>query len=148
MTGSGVVRHRRALLVVGVVLLALLVTASQRLVVESASTPDPTRDELCAELDALTTAISGEAVFATQEINHRARKLSRLADFYRAAADERPERAASVAQAGDDIRWVLRSVAWETSDLVTATRPIALECGWTWPLTTAPPAAQPQAPAS
>jgi hypothetical protein len=135
--------------VVGIVLLGLLIAASQRLVAESSSTPDPTREELCAELDDLMAAASGDALFATQEINHQARKLSRLADAYEASAsaiqradgDQPP-----VAQAGDDIRWVLRSVAWETSDLVTATRPIALECGWTWPLTTAPPAAQPRSP--
>jgi hypothetical protein len=139
------------LLSIGIVGLVLVALASQRLVAESSATPDPTRGELCAELDALAAAVSDDAVFATQEINHRARKLSRWADVYEAptsTATQRDDDQPPVAQAGQDIRWVLSSVAWESADLITATRPIALECGWTWPLTTQPPAAQPRPPST
>lgn len=143
--------YNRWLVVAGVALLVAL-GAGTRWVIADATTVSPTtRSELCSEHELLISRLASGDVFATQAINHSARRLSQLADRYdqnarpasRASAD-----GVSVAQAGSDIRTVLGSVAWETPDIVTATRPIALECGWTWPVTATPPAPSPRPPSS
>lgn len=112
----------------------------------------PTRDELCAQYEMLLDELESDAAFGTQAAIHSARKLSQMAGLYVApspvgtrvgAADE-----PLATQADDDIRRVLQAVAWETTDLVVATRPVALECGWEWPVTATPPAVQPRPPAS
>jgi hypothetical protein len=136
-------RHTAVLVLVGCGLLAVLVIGT-RAVLAEVTEPAPTnRSALCAELDVLMARTTSGAVFATQQINHSARRLSQLADRYETDSD--PSR---VALAGADIRTVLGSVAWETADLVTATRPIALECGWNWPVSSTPPAPQPSPPSS
>lgn len=135
-----------ALLLAGVALVVLLVVMSRWLVEQAATPETPSRAQLCEQYDELVAATSSGAVFATQEVNHLARKVSELAGLY-AQADGSPARS-SVARAGEDMVTVIGSVAWETPDLVTATRPIALECGWRWPITSSPPAVAPSPPAS
>lgn len=136
-------RHTAVLVVVGCILLIGLVVGTRAVLAEVTEPVPTTRSALCAELDVLMARTTSGAVFATQQINHSARKLSQLADRYESGAD--PSRVALV---GSDIRTVLGSVAWETADLVTATRPVALECGWQWPISSTPPAPQPRPPSS
>lgn len=134
----------------GAVLLAVLVVVTRGLLEQAASPVPPTRDELCAEYDSLVAELSGDALFGTQAAIRSSRKLSLMAGLYvqPVPPDDKDVVVADppVSQADADIRRVLQAVAWETSDLVAATRPIALECGWVWPVTASPPAAQPQPP--
>jgi hypothetical protein len=111
----------------------------------------PTRAALCDEYDVLLAHLDSAAVFSTQAGNRAARKLSVMAQRYvQPAAGDTGGAAAgpSVAQAGEDIVTAMNAVAWETQDLVTATRPVALECGWDWPVTMSPPSAVPRPPTS
>jgi hypothetical protein len=127
---------------------ALLVAAglATAQLVDDATTDMPTtRASLCEQLDATMAAAADPSVFATQALNRAARRMSDLAKAYPQPTS--PQEPMSVAQAGDDIREVTTSVAWEVADLVAATRPIALECRWTWPLTATPPAPPPTPPA-
>lgn len=132
-------RHSVALLVVGLGLLAVLIVGTRAVLDDVDDQQPATRAQLCAELDVLLARTSSGAAFATQQINHSARRLSQLAERYESGAPE-------VAVAGADVRTVLSSVAWESADLETATRPIALECGWDWPVTSSPPAPSPTPP--
>jgi hypothetical protein len=132
------------LLGVGAALLlaAGLVTAQ---LIDDATADSPAgRDDLCSQLDTLLTAADDDGVFATQALNRAARRLSDLAEAY--AQPTFPAGDPPVAQAAQDIREVTTSVAWEVADLVRASRPVALECGWRWPLTATPPAPPPVPP--
>lgn len=135
---------------VGGVLLAVLVVVTRGLLEQAASPAPPTRDELCAEYESLVAELSGDALFATQSAIRSSRKLSQMAGLYVqpiAMGDQDVVVAEPpVSQADADMRRVLQAVAWETSDLVAATRPIALECGWSWPVTASPPQARPEPP--
>lgn len=135
----------------GLLLVGLAVIT--RGLVDTAATPvAPTRDEMCAEYENLVAELDSNAVFATQAAIRSTRKLSQMAGLYaRTGGPDAPSPADGeppVAQADADLRRVLQSVAWETSDLIAASRPVALECGWVWPTTATPPAVQPQPPAS
>lgn len=138
------------LTVLGGALVVVLGLGTRALVSDAATAVVPTRGELCAEYDHLLAQLDDGGIFGTQASVQAARRLSVMAARYvpmngdTSLVDSNPP----VAQAGADINTVLRSVAWETRDLVTATRPVALECGWDWPLTTTPPPADPQPPAS
>ena len=124
--------------------LAAVLVATGWLVVDVTDEPAPTRDELCAQLDTLLAAASDDGLFSTQALNRAARRMSDLGRRYEQPVV--PDGELSVAQAADDLRTVTASVAWEVADLVTATRPVALECGWTWPVTATPPAPSPTPP--
>ncbi len=137
------------LTVLGLVLLVALGLGTRALVGDAATAVVPTRGELCAQYGQFIAQVDDGGIFGTQASVQAARRLSVMAARYdpsgdTALADSNPP----VAQAGDDINTVLRSVAWEQRDLLTATRPLALECGWNWPITTTPPPAAPQPPAS
>lgn len=132
--------RRGGLLVAGIggILLAVLAVGSVALLDTAASPAASTREQMCAEYEALVDELNRGAVFSTQASIRSARKLSQLAGRYPdqvAAISGEP----AVGQADSDIRRVLRSVAWETPDLLAATRPIALECGWVWPVSSIPP---------
>jgi hypothetical protein len=103
-----------------------------------ASAPAPDRSAWCATHAAFVAVVERPGPFATQTTNHLARQLSQQV---RSAPDP------AVAAAGDGIRRVLSTPAWELPDLVVATRPVALDCGWSWPITTTPPAPLPRPPA-
>jgi hypothetical protein len=132
------------LTLLGLALLAGLAALTRTLVAQAQdqaqAPPGTTTPDLCDQYDVLVVYLEDDAPFATQAGNSAARRLSAIAERY----DER----SAVEQAGGDIRTVMESVAWEVSDLLTATRPIALECGWDWPVGTTPPAATPRPPAS
>lgn len=136
---------------IGGVLLAVLALTSVGLIDTAATPTASTRAQVCSEYAALIDELDSGGVFATQASIHSARKLSQLAGRYPQPASPNTDEP-HVAQADADIRRVLNSVAWETPDLVTATRPIALECGWVWPVSSTPPRQQPppqpQRPAS
>jgi hypothetical protein len=138
------------LTVVGVAMLVALGLGTRALVSEAATAVIPTRGELCAQYDLFVAQVDEGGVFGTQASVQAARKLSVMAARYDQPTDDASlaDGNPPVAQAGDDINTVLRSVAWEQRDLLTATRPVALECGWDWPVTTTPPPAAPQPPAS
>ena len=139
------------LTVAGVALVVTLALGTRALVTDEAAPIVPTTAQLCAGYDALIAELDSDDIFGTQAAVRAARELSVMADSYVQPANGEPtatEDGPPVAQAGDDIRTVLGSVAWETRDLVTATRPVALECGWDWPVTTTPPPAEPQPPSS
>jgi hypothetical protein len=126
---------------------ALLVTAGLATVhvVDDATADSPVgRDDLCVQLETLLAAAGDGGVFATQSLNRAARRMVDLAEAYPQPTP--PVDEPSVAQAAYDIREVTTSVAWEVGDLVAATRPVALECGWTWPLTSTPPPPLPTSP--
>jgi hypothetical protein len=128
------------LTLVGLALLVGLGALTRTLVAEAQAPAAGTSADLCEQYDVLVAHLQDESAFATQAGNSAARRLS--------ASAERYEQGSAVAQAGSDIRTVMESVAWEVNDLLTATRPIALECGWDWPVGTTPPAATPRPPAS
>jgi hypothetical protein len=132
--------HVLVLTLVGLALLAGLLAVTRSLVAQAQAPPPASADALCEQYDALVAHLEGDAPFATQAGNSAARRLSATAERY--------DGSAAVTQAGSDIRTVMESVAWEVADLLTATRPIALECGWEWPVGTTPPAATPRPPAS
>jgi hypothetical protein len=125
-----------------VALLVLLVAGSWWVVTDARARPKATRSELCDKYTRLVGFTSGGDWVGTQQLNRSARRLSLLAEGYDEDSATGGAAAAGLAvrQAADDARTVLRSVAWETDDLLTATRPIALECGWIWPVTAEPPA--------
>lgn len=133
-------------------LLAVLVVLTRGLLEQAATPEPPSRSELCMEYEQLLAGLGSDDVFATQAAIHSSRKLSQMAGLY--VQPQRPDGQGGrdteppVAQADADIRRVLAAVAWETGDLVAATRPIALECGWTWPVTATPPPARPSPPTS
>jgi hypothetical protein len=143
VAGAGIASARSRVLAVTVLGLVLLVAAgwATRALLTSAqsSVADADGTALCEQHALLMSTLEGEGAFATQAGNHAARRLSDLAQ----ASD-----LTAVQQSGDDIRTVLGSVAWEVPDLVTATRPIALVCGWDWPIGTAPPSVWPAPPSS
>ncbi len=137
-------RRTATLLVAGAALLLATGLVTAQLVDDATADSPAGRDDLCAQLETLLTAADDDGVFATQALNRAARRLSDLAEAYpqpTPPADDPP-----VAQAAQDIREVTTSVAWEVADLVAASRPIALECGWRWPLTATPPAPPPTPP--
>lgn len=137
-------RRRIVLLVAGSVLLLGVVAATGRLVDDVTSRGAPTRGELCAQLDTLLAAAGDDSLFSTQALNRAARRMSDLGDRYEQQAV--PDGELSVADAAADLRTVTASVAWEVADLVAATRPVALECGWSWPVSADPPAPEPTPP--
>ncbi len=138
-------RWSTILLATGSVALVATVAATGWLLADVSDEAPPTRDELCAQLDTLLAAASDGGLFSTQALNRAARRMSDLGSRYEQAVV--PDGELSVAQAADDLRTVTSSVAWEVADLVTATRPLALECGWTWPVSATPPAPPPTPPA-
>jgi hypothetical protein len=125
---------------VGLALLGGLVLVTRTLVAQARTPPPATTADLCRQYDLLVGHLRDDAAFATQAGNSAARRLSATAERY--------DDSVAVRQAGGDIRTVMETVAWEVTDLLTATRPIALECGWDWPVGTMPPAATPRPPAS
>lgn len=130
----------------GGILLAVLALVSQGLIDDAATVTPSSQTQLCSEYAALMDGLDAGGVFATQANIRSARKLSQLAERYGlspATGSAEPD----VGEAGDDIRRVLESVAWETPDLVAATRPVAIECGWVWPVSATPPPSTPQRPA-
>jgi hypothetical protein len=139
-----------ALTAVGLALVVALALGTRTLVRDAAAVHVPTTEQMCAQYDELVAQLASAGIFSTQSAIHSARTLSVMAEVYVPPADGDAGVAAepSVAQAGRDIRTVIGSVAWETRDLVTATRPVALECGWEWPVTATPPPADPRPPAS
>lgn len=138
-------RRTAALVVVGSALLVTVGLVTARLVDDATADAPASRADLCEQLETLLTAADSDGVFATQALNRAARRMSDLAESYPQPTPTPDE--PSVAQGGADIREVTTSVAWELADLVAATRPIALECGWTWPLSATPPAPLPTPPA-
>ena len=135
----------------GVALVVTLALGTRALVTDAAAPMVPTTAQLCAGYDALIAELDSDGIFATQAAVRAARELSVMADNYVPPTDDELTEAEGnppIDQAGDDIRTVLGSVAWETGDLVTATRPVALACGWDWPVTTTPPPADPRPPSS
>lgn len=137
-------RRRSVLLVAGPAVVVAAVAATGWLLVDVTDEGPPTRDELCAQLDTLLAVAADDGLFSTQALNRAARRMSDLGGRYEQAVV--PDGELSVAQAADDLRTVTSSVAWEVADLVTATRPVALECGWTWPVSATPPAPSPTPP--
>jgi len=139
------VRRRTWVLIgVGSALLVTTGLATARLVGDATADAPVSRDDLCSQLETVLSAAAEDGVFATQALNRAARRMSALAEDYPQPTP--PAQEPSVAQAGEDIRAVTTSVAWEVADVVAATRPVALECGWTWPLTATPPAPPPTSP--
>jgi hypothetical protein len=142
--------RRRTGLVLGVgVPLLLLVILGTRELLQTATGSSPTREQLCSQYELLVATLTDQGLFATQAGNRAARKLSQQAERFdeRAGATKGARTGEPpVAQAAEDIRTVLGSVAWETPDLIAATRPVALECGWGWPVSATPPAPVPQPP--
>jgi hypothetical protein len=128
------------LTLVGLTLLGGLAVVTRSLVAQAQAPPPATTSDLCDQYEVLVSYLRDDAAFATQAGNSAARRLSATAERY--------DGDGTVRQAGSDIRTVMDSVAWEVTDLLTATRPIALECGWDWPVGTTPPAATPRPPAS
>lgn len=128
-----------ALTVLGVALAAGAFLGTRALLAEADASRSPSDDLLCGQYRLLVDHLASDDVFSTQSSIRAARKLSDLADD----ASEPDVRAA-----GEDMRTVISSVAWENSDLLTATRPIALSCGWAWPIGPTPPAGTPRPPAS
>jgi hypothetical protein len=94
-------------------------------------------NRMCGTLTSLVTALERGAPTDTQTVNHLARRLTAEAQ---AAGD------ATLPTAAFDVRRAISQPAWERSDLRTATRPIAVACGWTWPVTRTPPAVPPRPP--
>ena len=139
-------RRTVVLAVAGVALLVVAGLATARLVGQATTDSAPSRSELCVQMDALVAATNDSGIFATQALNRAARRTSDLAAAYRQPAERQGQ--PPVSQAAEDIRTVTASVAWEVSDLVAATRPLALECGWTWPVSVTPPAPAPTPPTS
>lgn len=137
--GAGGRRLIAALTVLGVLLAVGALLGTRAVLAEADAARAPTDRLLCAQYRALVDHLAGDGVFATQASIRAARKLSDLAD------DASP---ATVQAAGAAMRTVMSSVAWETGDLLTSTRPIALACGWRWPVGPTPPAATPRPPAS
>lgn len=136
-------------LLVGVGVLGAAVVATRALLGAVSTASPPARADLCAQYDLFMTTFADPGTFSTQEGVRAARKLSQMAEDYRGPGrpgDRSTAGGTPVARAADDIRTVLSSVAWETPDLVSATRPVALECGWTWPVGADPPAARPDPP--
>ena len=138
-------RRTATLVGVGSALLVTVGLVTAQLVDDATADAAAGREDLCDQLDTLLIAADSDGVFATQALNRAARRMSDLAEAYSQPGPAAGE--PSVAQAGEDIREVTTSVAWEVADLVGASRPIALECGWTWPLTATPPALPPTPPA-
>lgn len=144
-------RRRRLVLLVGLPLVVVTALGTVAVVQGSRDLSAPSREDLCAQYDVLVTELTGRSAFSTQAVNRAARKLSQQAERYEQESSSTAASVASgssVADAGRDIRGVLGAVAWESPDLLTATRPIALECGWSWPISSFPPAPAPQPPAS
>lgn len=126
------------LTLLGVAVLALAAWGTSGVLAGAQRPVTAGQDELCAEYATLTQLLDTPGAFGTQALNRSARRLSTLAD-----ASPQPD----VAAAGADIRTVIGSVAWERNDLLTATLPVALSCGWRWPVGPTPPASSPQPPA-
>jgi hypothetical protein len=126
------------LALVGVAVLALAAWGTS-VVLGDAQQARGSDEALCAEYATLMGLLAEPGAFATQATNRSARRLSSL-------ADDSPS--PDVAAAGSTIRTVIGSVAWERSDLVAATRPVALSCSWRWPVGSTPPAATPRPPAT
>jgi hypothetical protein len=142
VAGAGVSSARVRVLVLTVLGVALLAAAGwgTRTLLASAQSPAAADGAgLCDQYTLLMATLDGSSAFGTQAGNHAARKLSDLAS---------PSSDPSVALAGGDIATVMASVAWEVSDLVTATRPIAVACGWDWPIGSAPPSVRPEPPST
>lgn len=128
-----------ALTALGVLLVGAASLGTRSVLAEADGSRVPNDGLLCEQYRVLVGHLDGDGVFATQASVRAARKLSDLAD---------DAAASTVQEAGADMRTVMSSVAWETGDLLTSTRPIALACGWQWPVGAAPPAATPRPPAS
>ncbi len=127
------------LTVLGATVLALAAWGTSGVLADAQRPGTAGQDDLCAEYAVLTRLLDTPGAFGTQALNRSARRLSSLAD-----ASDQPD----VAAAGADIRTVIGSVAWERHDLLTATVPVALSCGWRWPVGPTPPASAPRPPAT